>query len=74
MNEVLVDLRNYDLSNRLEKDMISVETLTRILEDTLDKVDMLEEEIKVLKQKPDEDDPDAYDRWRELYCEHYEEI
>lgn len=62
MDEVFVDLRKYDLADRLGKDMISVDYLLRELEDALDRIDYLKEQIKELNN-PGE--PDPYDEWHD---------
>lgn len=59
MDEVFVDLRKYDLADRLGKDMISVDYLLRELEDALDTIDNLKEQIKELNE-PEDEDIDGY--------------
>ena len=46
MAEVMVDIRNYDLADRLKLDMISVDSLLNELENALDEIDRLKEQIK----------------------------
>ena len=66
MNEVLVDLRNYDLSVRLKVDLISISKLLSELENALDKVEHLKEKIKELENTEDEEDlMDIWKRKRE---------
>ena len=62
MEEVLIDLRKYDLADRLHLDLISVDSLLRELEDALDTIDSLKEQIEDL-QTPHE--PDAFDEWHD---------
>lgn len=50
MKEVMIDLRKYDLSNKLGLDMISVDALLNELEDALCEIESLKEEIEDLKQ------------------------
>ena len=50
MNEVLVDIRKYDLADRLKVDMISVEELLTGYEDMLDKIERLEDKVKELER------------------------
>lgn len=63
MSEIMIDLRNYDLADRLKVDMISVESLLSKFEDALDTIDNLKEEIKDLKT-PEEPELD-YD-WTDI--------
>lgn len=56
MENVLVDLRELDLSTRLGKDTISVDDLLRELEYALDKIETLEEEIRYLETPKERDD------------------
>ena len=58
MNDILVDIRKFDLADRLGKDMISVDALLSELEDALDKIEELKEEIEDLKT-PNEEDMDG---------------
>ena len=62
MNEVLIDLRKFDLADRLNMDMISVDSLLRELEDALETIDALKEEIEDLKTPTE---PDFFDEWRD---------
>jgi two-component SAPR family response regulator len=66
MNEVMIDLRNYDLADRLKLDMISVDSLLRELEDALDTIDTLNEKIGELTEKYE---PDAFDIWHDRVIE-----
>lgn len=68
MDEVFIDLRKYDLADRLGKDMISVDALLNELESAYEKID-------TLKEKPQEEDgePDEYDIWHDNKMM-YEEI
>ena len=63
MSEVMIDLRKYDLADRLKVDMISVESLLNELENALDEIDSLKEQIKELNT-PKEPDID-YD-WSDI--------
>lgn len=56
MENILVDLRELDLSTRLGKDTISVDDLLRELEYALDKIETLEEEIRYLETPKERDD------------------
>ena len=55
MDEVMVDIRNYELTDRLKLDMISVESLLNELENALDEIDRLKEQIA------EYEDPNNYD-------------
>lgn len=66
MNEVMIDIRNYDLADRLKLDMISVDSLLRELEDALDRIDFLNDRIEELKK---EYEPDAFDEWHDRVIE-----
>ena len=59
----MIDLRNYDLADRLKVDMISVESLLSELENALDEIESLKEQIKELNT-PKEPDID-YD-WSDI--------
>ena len=48
MKEVLVDLRKYDLCDELEVDLISIEDLLSIVEDSLCEIKELKDKIKEL--------------------------
>lgn len=61
MNEVFIDLRKYDLSDRLGVDLISVDDLLNQFEMALDEIKELEEELK----KKNEPQIDPYDEWVE---------
>ena len=63
MDEVLIDLRKYDLADRLGVDMIPVSQLLNELENALDEIDSLKEQIKKL-ETPKEPDID-YD-WSDI--------
>lgn len=64
MNDVLVDVRKYDLADRLKMDFISVDNLLNKLEEALDEIDALKEKIKELNTPTDEDiDGRMYDKW-----------
>lgn len=56
MNEALVDLRKYDLADRLRVDLISIENLLSELENALDENEHLKEQIKELENTEDEED------------------
>ena len=58
MSEIMIDLRKYDLADRLKVDMISVESLLNELENALDEIDSLKEQIKKL-ETPKEPDIDC---------------
>jgi hypothetical protein len=58
MENVLIDLRKYDLADRLGLDMISVEALLSKLEDALNEIDKLKEDDEY-------PEPDAYDIWHD---------
>jgi two-component SAPR family response regulator len=66
MNEVMIDIRKYDLADRLKLDMISVDSLLRELEDALDTIDALNEKIGELTEKYE---PDAFDIWHDRVIE-----
>ena len=59
MDEVFVDLRKYDLADRLKLDLISVEALFNRLEDALDEIDRLKIELNETS-KSDEEKYDDY--------------
>lgn len=63
MSEIMVDLRKYDLADRLKVDMISIESLLNELENALDEIDSLKEQIEELNT-PKEPDID-YD-WSDI--------
>ena len=63
MSEIMIDLRKYDLADRLKVDMISVESLLNELENALDEIDSLKEQIEELNT-PKEPDID-YD-WSDI--------
>ena len=56
MDNVLVDIRKYDLADRLGVDMISVDELLNKLEETLDKIENLNEKIQELTTTYEEDE------------------
>ena len=62
-SEVMIDLRNYDLADRLKVDMISVESLLSELEDALNEIDKLKEKIEELERPYNE--PDEFDIWHD---------
>ena len=66
MNEVMIDIRKYDLADRLKLDLISVDSLLRELEDALDTIDNLNEKIGELTEKYE---PDAFDIWHDRVIE-----
>lgn len=55
MSEVMINLKGTELGDRLEIDLISVESLVREFEDTLYEIDRLKEQIK------NYEDPNNYD-------------
>ena len=57
MEEILVDLRKYDLSRELKKDFVSVDELLDLLENKIYEIKNLEEKIEKL-ERPNEDYPD----------------
>ena len=59
MKEVLVDLRKYDLCDELEVDLISIEDLLSIVEDSLCEIKELKDKIKELETP--EEEPDDYE-------------
>lgn len=59
MEEVLIDLRKYDLADRLKLDLISVDALLNRLEDALDEIDRLKIELNETL-KSDEEKYDDY--------------
>lgn len=59
MEEVLIDLRKYDLADRLKLDLISVDALLNRLEDALDEIDRLKIELNETS-KSDEEKYDDY--------------
>lgn len=54
MNEILVDIRKYELSDRLKKDMISIQALLDELNNAFYEIDILKDEIKELKKTDEE--------------------
>ena len=54
MEDIYVDIRHIELSERLNKDMITVKALIEELDNALYKIDLLEEEIKELKKTDEE--------------------
>lgn len=64
--EVLIDLRKYDLADRIKLDMISVEALLRNYEDALDEIDRLKMK---LEETTEDYEPDAYDIWHDRMIE-----
>ena len=59
MEEVLVDLRKYDLCDELKVDLISIEDLLSKLEDSLYEIKELKDKIKELETP--EEEPDDYE-------------
>ena len=59
MKEVLVDLRKYDLCDELGVDLISIEDLLSIVEDSLREIKELKDNIKELETP--EEEPDDYE-------------
>lgn len=57
MSEILIDLRNYDLADRLNLDMISIESLLSRYEDALNEIETLKEELNTSYVS----EPDAHD-------------
>ena len=53
MEDVMVDLRKYDLADRLKLDMISVAALINDLENALDEIDSLKEQLEEEKRQKD---------------------
>ena len=53
MSEVMIDLRKYDLADRLKVDMISVESLLNELENALDEIDSLKEQLEEAQKEKD---------------------
>ena len=53
MEDVMVDLRKYDLADRLKLDMISVAALINDLENALDEIESLKEQLEDLKREKD---------------------
>ena len=62
MNEVYIDLRKYDLADRLGLDLIRTDDLLNRFEEALNEIDLLKEEIKDMKE---EHEPDPYDKWKD---------
>lgn len=60
MKEILIDLRKYELSNELKKDLISVDELLDLLENKVYEVKELKEKIEKMKT-PIEEEPDCYE-------------
>ena len=54
MEDIYVDIRKIELGERLNKDMITVEALIEELDNALYKIDLLEEDIKTLKESDEE--------------------
>lgn len=65
MDKVLVDLRQFDLADRLGADLMSVDKLLNRLEDCLDEIEILKEQLEEEKNRHDINDPDEYDKWLE---------
>ena len=59
MKEVLVDLRKYDLCDELKVDLISIEDLLSLVEDSLYEIKELKDKIKELETP--EEEPDDYE-------------
>lgn len=53
MEDVMVDLRKYDLADRLKLDMISVAALINDLENALDEIESLKEQLEEEKRQKD---------------------
>ena len=60
MKEILIDLRKYDLSSELKRDLISVDELLDLLENKVYEVKELKEKIEKMKA-PAEEEPDCYE-------------
>ncbi len=58
MSEVMINLKGTELGDRLQIDMISVESLVSEFEDTLYQIDQLEEECRELKRTEEEKNDD----------------
>jgi hypothetical protein len=54
MSEIMVNLKGTELGDRLNIDMISIESLVSEFEDTLYQMDMLQNELSELKKSDDE--------------------
>lgn len=59
MKEILVDLRKYDLCDKLGVDLISIEDLLSRLEDSLYEIKELKDKIEELEAP--EEEPDDYE-------------
>lgn len=59
MKEILVDLRKYDLCDKLGVDLISIEDLLSKLEDSLYEIKELKDKIEELETP--EEEPDDYE-------------
>ena len=69
MNEVMVNLKGTELGDRLQVDLISVESLVQEFEDTLYEMDFLRKQVK------DYEDPNNYDTtedFMEIWKKHRE--
>lgn len=53
MENVMIDLRKYDLADRLKLDMISVAALINDLENALDEIESLKEQLEEEKRQKD---------------------
>ena len=70
-SEIMIDLRNYDLADRLKVDMISVDSLLNELETALDKIDHLKEIIEDLSMSEEEKQERAYNQSVDDYIDDY---
>lgn len=70
-SEVMVDLRKYDLADRLKVDMISVDSLLNELETALDEIEHLKQIIEELSMCEEEKQERAYNQSVDDYIDDY---
>lgn len=70
-SEVMIDLRNYDLADRLGTDMISVEALLSRLEDAYEKIDKQKKIIEELSMCEEEKQERVYNQSVDDYIDDY---
>lgn len=70
-SEVMVDLRKYDLADRLKVDMISVDSLLSELESAFEEIDKLKKIIEDLSMSEEEKQERAYNQKVDDYINDY---
>ena len=70
-SEIMIDLRNYDLADRLKVDMISVDSLLNELEDAFNEIDKLKKIIEDLSMSEEEKQERAYNQSVDDYIDDY---